>query len=789
MTNETNAEMNRNEGGYITGELLYTIFHNEAEHFSIAKIKIKSTNEDYSKKDIVAKGYFSNLITGKNYCFYGKFERHSKFGLQYKVHSYQTIIPDTKDGLIAYLSSNLFHGIGKKTAAKIIDHLGETAISTILNNPSVLDAIPGLKKENKESLVKNLQENEGFEHVAVHLVKYGIGLKMAQTIYQVYQEATIDQLQKDPYQYVFDVEGFGFQKADEIARQNGIPLTHPNRIGAACIYILQKSVPDGHVYLPLMECIRRVMQLLHHPGSPLMEDDVKDRLQELNKEKRLILNQGNVYLPSLYYAEDGLASHLKRLIDKPVEHQTPLAELMKITGEIEDQEILSYGKEQFEAIHQALDSKIMILTGGPGTGKTTVVKGILKAYATIEDLSLQPKDYDKPSNFPFILTAPTGRAAKRLNESTGLPATTIHRLLGWDGDRTFEKDQKEPLNGKFIIIDEFSMVDIWLANNLFKAIPDDMQVLLVGDEDQLPSVGPGQVLSDLLGSSLIPFVRLNEVYRQKEGSKIIQLAHQIKDDMCTESSLEQAKDFSFISCFESQVITCIETIYQKALDKGIDLRDIQVLAPMYRTQAGITMINQHLQQLINPQTEQKREVRTQDAVFRVGDKVIQLVNQPEDRVFNGDIGEVVAIFKEDENEEQVEQLIIDYDGHEVAYEPNEYVNIMHAYCISIHKSQGSEFPIVIMPVVSGYSRMLRKNLLYTAITRSKRSLIICGEMGAFLRGVRTTDTNIRYTSLREQLQERLIKPMAETDNGEEEPTPPVDEMDSGEEELTPYDFM
>ncbi|MFZ3576448.1 ATP-dependent RecD-like DNA helicase [Virgibacillus sp. DJP39] len=761
---------------YIKGELLYTIFHNATEHFSIAKIKVLDTNEEIQDKEIVVKGHFSNLQETKDYIFYGEIERHSKFGLQYQVSSYESNVPDTTDGLIAYLSSDLFYGIGKKTASKIIEHIGENAISQILTNPRLLDRVKGLKPDKAEQLVKTLQENEGFEHIVVNLAKYGIGLKLAQKIYQVYKDESIEVLKNDPYQYVFKVDGFGFQKADEIAGINGLSLTHPNRIGAGCIFVMQKSVQDGHVYMPINKCITNVIQLLGYSGTELNDDTVEKRLDALNTEKAIIIYDGNVYLPSLYYAEDGFASHVKRLISKPIEQETPLAEMMKIIGDIEEEETLSYGKEQFNAINQSLHSKLMIVTGGPGTGKTTVIKGIVDAYAAINDVSVDPGDYEKKSDFPFVLTAPTGRAAKRLNESTGLPAVTIHRLLGWDGNNGFDKDQNEPLTGKFLIVDEFSMVDIWLANSLFKAIPDDMQVLLVGDEDQLPSVGPGQVLTDLLTSESIPLVSLNDVYRQKEGSKIIQLAHTIKKNECTEESLQNDEDFSFLKCNEYHMIDVISKVFSHAENKGIELKDIQVLAPMYRSQAGITVINKTLQTIVNPKTKGKREVKLYETIFRVGDKVLQLVNQPEDGVSNGDIGEIVAIFFENENIENVEQIVVNYEGKEVVYERKDYTNIMHAYCISIHKSQGSEFPIVLLPVVSTYNRMLRKNLLYTAITRSKQSLIICGETHAFLHGVNTMDTNKRYTSLVKQLQSRLSDDLTK-------------QVSEAEEEISPYDFM
>ncbi|WP_156291155.1 SF1B family DNA helicase RecD2 [Oceanobacillus salinisoli] len=766
------------EQKYIKGELLYTIFHNESEHFSIAKVKVKETNEDFKEKELVVKGYFSNLQEQTTYYFYGEFERHAKFGLQYKVLSYQTYVPETEDGLVAYLSSDLFYGIGKKLAKRIVGKLGSNAINKILNHPDCLKDVSGINKETREKLVQSIRENQGFEHVVVNLAKYHIGLKMAQKIYAVYKEEAVEKLEEDPYQYVFDIEGFGFQTADEIARQNGLSLTHPNRIGAGCIYVLQRSVQDGHVYLPLDYCVSEVIGLLH-ANHELTEDLIMDRLEELNKEKKVIIQEGNVYLSSLYYAEDGFSAHLDRILQKEVEHRTPLAELMKIIGDIEEQEVLSYGKEQFEAINQSIHSKIMILTGGPGTGKTTVIKGIIKAYAAIHDLSLNRDDYNNKSEFPFVLAAPTGRAAKRLTESTGLKAFTIHRLLGWNGNNGFDKDEQEQLDGKFLIVDEFSMVDIWLAHSLFKAIPEDMQVLLVGDEDQLPSVGPGQVLSDLLSSGLIPSIRLNEVYRQKEGSKIIQLAHEIKNDTCTVDSLKNDRDFSFIACHEYQMIDVITTIFYRAQEKGIDVKGMQVLAPMYRSQSGITVINKHLQELINPKTKRRREVKVNDVVFRVGDKVIQLVNQPEDGVYNGDIGEIVAVFQEDENKENVEQIVISFDDKEVSYERKGYVNFMHAYCISIHKSQGSEFPIVILPVLSTYNRMLRKNLLYTAITRSKESLIICGEREAFFKGIRTVDTNRRYTSLSEQLTSRL----SNQDKME------IPEVEEEEKDFSPYDFM
>ncbi|CQR46933.1 ATP-dependent RecD-like DNA helicase [Paraliobacillus sp. PM-2] len=768
------------EDRYIKGELIHTIFSNQQEHFSIAKIKVLDTNESFADNELVIKGYFSELAIGEPYIFQGHFVDHKKFGRQYQVEHYRRFIPDTKEGLIAYLSSDLFHGIGKKLAQRIVEKLGDTAISKILKDGSVLDSIKGLTKEKAENLTRSLQEHQGFEHIVIHLAQYGFGLKMAQKIYATYQEKAIDILENNPYQYVFDIEGFGFMRADEVAKQNNLEMSHPMRLQAGYLYSLQESVQDGHVYLPIDELITRTSHLIQTSRYQISEKELIIQLEALHSSKHVIIDNKLVYLPVLYYAETGFCTQLKRTIEHPVDNEIVESDLLKIVGEIEEEEYLSYGKEQFQAIKQALSKKIMILTGGPGTGKTTVIKGILRAYSHLHDMSLDPRSYDKKSDFPFILTAPTGRAAKRMTESTGLPAVTIHRLLGWDGNDSFEKDEGNQLSGKLLVVDEFSMVDVFLANQLFKAIPNQMQVLLVGDEDQLPSVGPGQVLADLLASDCIPAVKLDEVYRQKEGSKIIQLAHEIKQNQVSMDSLSKASDFNFIGCNEEQVIEVIKQILNKAQSKGLDVKEMQVVAPMYRTQAGIHRLNEEIQQLVNPKTKGRRELKTRDVVFRTGDKVIQLVNQPEDGVFNGDIGEITAIKQEDESEEQEEQVIISFDEKEIAYNRQDLLNIMHAYCISIHKSQGSEFPIVIFPIISSYRRMLKKNLLYTAITRAKQSLLLCGDKGSFIKGVQKVDENSRYTTLTEKLQLLLDGKLVFSE---------PEQVVTDEDELSPYDFL
>ena len=763
------------EKGYIKGKLNYMIFHNAEEQFSIASISILETNELVSEDEIVVKGHFPQLTYGNEYIFYGTIIEHPKFGEQYDVFTYEKELPKTEDSLIKYLSSDLFFGIGKKTAERIVQLLGIKAVDKILENEDVLDQIPSINKKLKARFLQDLRLHQGFERVTMELAKYGIGLQIAQKIYDVYQENTIQQLHENPYDFVFKIEGFGFQRADEMAIAIGLDKDHPSRIQAGFLHILELDTLNGHVYTNEEDLIVKTEKLLFpKKDAALADEDWRKFLTLLEEEEMIVKENDRIYLPHLYYAEEGIGSQLKRIIDMKEEEFIDESELLKTIGMIEEEEGFSYGEEQYDAIKLSLKEKVMILTGGPGTGKTTVIKGIIQCY---DKLLKNEKFSSAESN--YILAAPTGRAAKRLSETTGLTAKTIHSLLGWMGEDQFEYNSQNKLKGKMLIVDEFSMVDVWLANRLLKAVPSEMKVIFVGDEDQLPSVGPGQVLSDILESNKLPISRLTDIYRQKEDSFIIQLAHKIKNDDVNNLPLTKKGDFNFIPCQQEQILATVEKIVTKAVDKGYQKKDIQVLAPMYKTNVGIHQLNRKLQQIFNPTNQSKRRIQHFDDVLITGDKVIQLVNQPEKQVYNGDIGEIVAIKKANESESKKEEVIVDYDGLLVPYTKQELNQIMLAYAISIHKSQGSEFPIVILPVARSYRRMLVKKLLYTAITRSKSSLIICGEYDAFIDGLNKDDAYVRKTTLVDRIEHifNLDRKLDEDDEQVED------------EELSPYDFM
>ncbi len=738
---------------YIKGSLLRYIFHNEENLYTVARIRVLETTENYREHDVVVTGYMDKMYEHETYFFYGQFVEHPKYGRQYNVIRYKRELPRTKSGVIQYLSSDLFKGIGKKTAEVIVETLGERAISKIVEDESVLSQVPNLRKDAAKRLYELLKQHEGLDQIMIFLSECGFGPKLSMRIYQTYKHETIDIIKENPYQLVYDVEGIGFKRADELGSMRGIKGSHPERIRAGALYVLQEqSLQNGHVFLNYDSYVKSVKELLDG-DSPIEESVIAHELIQLDEEEKLVLDKERVYLPSLYYAEKGLAANIHRLLQRKEPAFSFREDEFTIALEKVERKLnIQYSESQIKAIKTALSSPLMLLTGGPGTGKTTIIQGIVEVYAQLNDLPLDEEAYKQDEPFPFVLAAPTGRAAKRMSEATNLPAYTLHRTLGWKGD-WFEHDEEHPIEGKLLIVDEVSMVDIWLAHQLFKSLPEDMQVVLVGDEDQLPSVQPGQVLKDLLEADVIPTVKLMDVYRQGEGSSIISLAHAIKKGELPDDFPDALEDRRFFSCRSEDVADVVEQICKSALRKGFSFHDIQVLAPIYKGKAGVEQLNIKLQNLFNPKHEQKRELEYRETIFRTGDKVLQLVNDSENQVFNGDIGVISAIFFADETEEKEDQLVVSFDGKEVAYTRNTLHALTLAYCCSIHKSQGSEYPIVILPLVNSYHRMLKRNLVYTAVTRSKQFLLMCGEKSAFSYAVENKIQDERNSMLANKLQE------------------------------------
>jgi exodeoxyribonuclease V alpha subunit len=784
--NEEQVNPSQPERHYISGTSIVTVFHNEENLYNVTRIRIKKTNLEIEDKETVVTGYFPKLNEDEVYTFYGDFKEHPKFGLQFHVEQFKKELPQSRQGVVQYLSSDLFHGIGKKTAENIVDALGERAIFRILQNESVLKEVPRLSADKAEALVTQLREHQGLEEVMVKLTDLGFGPQLSMKIFQAYKQEALEIVQNNPYQLVEDIQGIGFSRADELGKRLGMATNHPDRLRAGILYVIEQECNQmGHVYVTADQLYGKTAELLRKSRHEnLSEMDLTREVDALKADKKLIIQDEKIYFPPLFYAEKGLVKAIQKIMAQTqYEEQFPESEFLLALGELEERLDVQYAPSQRKGIQTALMSPMLLLTGGPGTGKTTVIKGIVELYAELHGCSLNPGDYKKDEAFPVLLVAPTGRAAKRMSEATGLPAVTIHRLLKWNGQEGFDHNEENPIDGKLLIVDEVSMVDLWLAHQLFKSLPANLQVILVGDEDQLPSVGPGQVLKDLLSSEVIPTVRLTDVYRQAEGSSIIDLAHEIKKGKLPEDLSRQQGDRSFIRCQGQHITNVVQQVCGNALKKGYTAKDIQVLAPMYKGPAGIDKLNEVLQELFNPASEQRRELKHGDITYRVGDKVLQLVNQPDSNVFNGDMGEIVSVFFAKENTEKQDMLVISYEGNEVTYTKQDFNQITHAYCCSIHKSQGSEFPIVVLPIVKSYYRMLRRNLLYTAVTRSKQFLILCGEDEAFQLGVSRNEDSVRQTNLQPLLRENL-------DNDIEDPEIPfMKDANIGMENVTPYDFM
>lgn len=718
---------------YFSGTIDRVIFENTSNFFKIILLEIDDTDSDFDDFEIIVTGTIADVIEGENYTFWGELTQHPKYGQQLKVERYQRAKPSSA-GLIKYFSSQHFKGIGKKTAEKIIHLYGDDPIDNILEDPDKLESISGLSKANRENLVSKLRLNYGAEQILAKLAEYGLNNKTAVQIFERYKEESLTVITENPYQLVEDIQGIGFKMADKLAEQVGINSDAPQRFRAALVHtLLETSIDKGDTYIEAKELLEKSLFILEEVRQVELDpSQIAQELTQLISEDKVQNIGTKIFDNTLFYAESGIHKHLTRILDRPLEKEISSQDIQTEIKHIQAEFNINYDKAQKNAIQKAIQSKVFLLTGGPGTGKTTVINGIIKAYANLHQIDLQKSDR------PIILAAPTGRAARRMNELTGLPSATIHRHLGLNGDSEYQA-LDEFLDCDLIIIDEFSMVDTWLANQLFSAIASNTQIVIVGDSDQLPSVGPGQILADLLKINRLPQVSLTKIFRQSEDSTIVTLANQIRQGRLPTDFTAKKADRSYFEAQSTHIPQMIQKIVSSALKSGIDAQEIQILAPMYRGQAGITHLNKLMQDLLNPLNNQL-EFQFNDLHFRKGDKVLHLINDAQINVFNGDIGYITDLIPAKYTESKQDEMILDFDGTEINYPRNEWLKITLAYAMSIHKSQGSEFKVVILPVTRQSSRLLQRNLIYTAITRSKSKLVMLGEIAAFDNAIKNEGT-------------------------------------------------
>ena len=768
---------------YFSGTIERIIFENPSNFFRILLLDIQDTDcEDFDDFEIIVTGTMADIIEGEDYTFWGNLVQHPKYGQQLKISRYERAKPTSK-GLVKYFSSDHFKGIGVKTAQKIVDLYGDETIDKILAEPEKLKEITGLSAKNREAFVAKLQLNYGTELVLAKLAAYGIPNKLAFQIQETYKEGTLEIVEQYPYRLVEDIQGIGFKIADQLAQQLGIESDAPERFRAGLIHtLLTQSMETGDTYLEARDLLAHTIELLESSRQVELDPSlVANELAHLIEEDKVQNVETKIFENSLFFAEEGIRSNLVRLLEKGHQDRFEAEKILDAISQAEDDLGIHYDQIQKQAIFDAITQKVFILTGGPGTGKTTVINGIIAVYSQLRGLDLKKK-----ADLPILLAAPTGRAARRMNELTGLPSATIHRHLGMTGDDdTSHLD--DYLDADFIIVDEFSMVDTWLANQLLSNISSNTKLLLVGDAEQLPSVSPGQVLADLLQIPIIPQTKLEKIYRQSQDSTIVTLASQIQKGLLPADFTEKKADRSYFEARNEHIPPMIERISSAAIRSGIPAQDVQVLAPMYRGQAGIDQINSLMQNLINPVEKDQLIFEAPDCQYRQGDRVIHLVNDAECNVFNGDLGYITDLLPAKYTESKQDELTINFDGNEISYQRSEWYKIRLAYAMSIHKSQGSEFPVVILPITRSSHRMLQRNLVYTAITRAKSKLILLGEKSAFDYAVKNTGT-ARKTYLIERFgdveppQEIIHNPV---DNSE----PPVENYILTEENFQKIDPM
>ena len=760
----------------LIGEVYKYIYENSDNNYRIFLLADKARNY------YTLSGYIPRLREELTYEFITEELKHPKYGLQYKIISYENVVDTSKEGVVAYLSSSLFPGVGLICAEKIFNALGENALEIIENNPSVLDDIKGVTKNQKQTIYTKIIENRLVDKIFVKLYQIGLTSKMVMKLYEKYGLDTLEIIEENPYKLIYELEGFGFKKADEMAMKLGFPFDHKERLKALIVFTLNNICNQyGLTYLTVNQLLTTAYNYALTKTN-LSVDDLVVYLNEAIYDNRLTLEEDRVYIPAIYSSEVRISKKINDVLSMPKTKikedklKTLLTDFERING-------INLSIEQKDAIYKALTNKVSIVTGGPGTGKTTIIKAIVQLYSALNGFS----PYDDEAIGKILLCAPTGKASKRITEQTIFRASTIHKALGYNFENEFIYDSGNLLPHRLIVIDEVSMIDTILAAHLLDAISINSTIVFVGDAFQLPSIAPGAFLEDLINSKVIPTTYLKTIYRQGEASNIVRLAEMVKTGNVDYKIFNSDNDLVYIPSSPADLLDKVNNLIEIHLNYGYNLEeDIQVLAPMYKGLCGIDALNKSISDNFN--RTYSYTVNSKEKVFKEYDKVIQLVNSSELQIMNGDIGIITnQAFTLVEGKEKV-TYNVDFTEVNVKLEQKDFENLNLAYTISIHKSQGSEYRMVILPMFKSYSIMLKRKLIYTAITRAKEKLIIVGDIDAFYQGLYEIEKN-RQTSLAEKISNNA--PIIKIDKKKiNDPEIPFDELgEINMECITPYSFM
>ena len=728
----------------IQGTVERITYRNEDSLYTVARVNCEGRGPTGRGRQIVTVvGAFPFMTVGETLLMKGEWTSHPEYGRQFKVESYESIVPATVRGIEKYLGSGLIKGIGPVTAKKLVTRFGAKTLDVIEHEPGRLTEVEGIGQKKADLITRAFQDQREIRRVMVFLADHGVTPGLAIKIFRHYGDASIQAVRENPYRLADDIHGVGFKTADKIAAELGIEPVSMERVTAGIVYVLNELATDGHVYYPEDALIKEAAGILE-----VEEALVKDAIPVLEERgaiaRDMIQGETAVYLAYLYRAEANVAKGFCALATaKP---RTVSGSIRNLMGEMERRDGIRLNDEQREAVEKAAQSSVLVLTGGPGTGKTTTVRTMLRVF--------------EAEGLRVSLAAPTGRAAKRLAETTGREAKTIHRLLGVNftqGYMAFERNEGSPIDADVIILDETSMIDVLLMSHFLAAVRPGTRLVLVGDVDQLPSVGAGSLLKDVIASGVVGVVRLTEIFRQAQLSMIVTNAHRVNRGEMPVFNRNLVKgvdaDFFFIREEDPEKVTeLVRDLVARRLPRYMKcnpIDDIQVMAPMRRTVTGVDNLNLLLREALNPGGSGKREIRMGAFILREGDKVMQIRNNYDKMVFNGDIGRVV---KADPEEQEVVVAFDESDGlRRVTYEQHELDELVLSYAISVHKSQGSEYPVVVMPITTQHYVMLQRNLLYTAITRAKRMVVLVGTPKALAIAVKNDTQDMRYSGLSERL--------------------------------------